>query len=120
MSIFLKGCGNHIKVGEHLLCDFTDGLVPIALFIHLNEVTVFCPSCTVHNKWNIVLVCNLGNLSDILHGNSLSAYRVIGNCRINQRNILHTYSLNQLVELINVHISLKRILLIFSALWYLK
>ena len=56
------------------------------------------------------------DLADVCHGDSLTANRIVRDAGEDQRNIFHTDSLNQLLELFNIHIALEGVLLIVPAL----
>ena len=116
MTVLFQRSGNHIEEGEHFFGNFGDGLVCISGLVHLDEIAVLCPSCTVHHERNVILMCNLGNFSHILHGNCLAADRIIGNGCVDEGHVLNTDCLNQLQQLFNVHIAFERIDLILAAL----
>ena len=116
MAVLLGGHGEAVAVGEHLGSDLGDGLVGIAFLVDLDEVAVLRPAGHVEHEGNIVLLGDLGSLPDGLHGNGLAADGIIGDGGVDQRHVLRTHGLDQLLQLGNIHIALEGILLVHAAL----
>ena len=119
MAVLLGGHAEAVAVGEHLGGDLGDGLVGIAVFIHLDEVAVFSPASDVEDQGDVVLVRNAVDLTDVAHGDRLAADGVVGDAGENQRDILRADSGDELLELFDVHVALERVLLVLAAFGYL-
>ena len=116
VTVFLGGHGEAVAVGEHLGGDLGDGLVGIALFIHLDEVAVLSPAGHVEDQGDVVLMSDAVDLADVAHGDGLAADGVVGDAGEDQGHVLGTDGLDQLLQLLNVHVALERVLLILAAL----
>ena len=116
MAVLLGGHGEAIAIREHFCGDLSDGFIGVALFIHFDEVAVLGPAGDIEHKGNIIFLGHLRCFADGSHGNSLPADGVIGDRRVNKRDILGADLLNEFDKLRDVHIALERILLIMAAL----
>ena len=58
------------------------------------------------------------DLLDVRHGDRLAAYRIVRDAAEYQRHVLRTDALDELLELLNVHIALERVLLVAAAFGY--
>ena len=63
VAVFFGRHAETVAVAEHLCRDLSDALVFVALFIHLDEVSVFCPSCRIQYERDPVAVGYLAYLS---------------------------------------------------------
>ena len=56
------------------------------------------------------------DLPDVGHGDGLTADGVVGDAGEHQRHVLGTHALDQLLQLLDVHVALERVLLVSAAL----
>ena len=118
VAVLLSGHGECVAVGEHLGSDLSDGLVSVAFLIHLDEVSVLSPASGIEYQRDVVLMRNAVDFLQVAHGNGLAANRVVGDAGEDQRNVLRTYALNQLLQLLDIHVALERVLLVTAAFRY--
>ena len=118
VAVLLSGHGECVAVREHLGSDLSDGLVSVAFLIHLDEVSVLSPASGIEYQRDVVLMRNAVDLLQVAHGNGLAANRVVGDAGEDQRNVLRTYALNQLLQLLDIHVALERVLLVTAAFRY--
>ena len=116
VAVLLGGHGEAVAVGEHFRGDLGDGFILIAGLVHLDEVAVLRPAGHVEDQGDVILVSHPVDLLDIRHGDGLAADGVIGDAGENQRHVLGADALDQLLQLVDVHVALERVLLIASAL----
>jgi len=115
VAVLLGGHGEAVAVAEHLGSDLGNGLIGIAFFVDLDEVAVLSPTSNVEHEGNVILLSDLGSLTNGLHGNSLAADGIVGDGGIDQGYILGADSLDQLLQLLNIHIALEGVLLVHAA-----
>ena len=116
VAVLLGGHGEGVAVGEHLGGDLGDGLVLVAGFVHLDGVSVLSPAGHVEDQRNIVLVGHAVDLADVGHGDRLAADWVVGDTGEDQGDVLHAHGVDQLLQLLDVHVALEGILLVLAAL----
>ena len=61
---------------------------------------------------------NAVDFLQVCHRNRLAAYRVVGDAGEDQRNILRANALDQLLQLVDIHVALERVLLVLAAFRY--
>ena len=118
VAVLLGGHGEGVAVGEHLGGDLSDGLVGVAVLVHLDEVGVLGPAGDVEHQGDVVLVGHAVDLADVGHGDGLAADGVVGDAGEDQGHVLGTAGLNQLLQLLDVHVALEGVLLVLAALGY--
>ena len=118
MTVLLGGHGECIAILEHFSCNLRDRLVGIAVLVHLDEVCILSPASGIEYHRNLILMRNAVDFLQVCHGNRLAANRVVGNAGENQRNVLGADALDQLLELLDVHVALEGVLLILAAFRY--
>ena len=116
MTVLLGGHGEGIAVGEHFRGDLRDGLIGVALLVHLDKVAVFRPAGHIEHHRDIVAVGHPVDLLDVVHGNGLPTHGVIRDAAEDQRHILRPHAFNELLQLFDVHVALEGVLLIAAAL----
>ena len=116
VAVLLGGHGEAVAVGEHLGGDLGDGLILVAGLVHLDEVGVLGPTGGVQDVGDVVLVGDLRGGPQVSHGDGLAADGVVGDAGEHQGHILGTHGLDQLLQLLGVHVALERVLLIGAAL----
>ena len=116
VAVLLGGHGEAVAVREHFRGDLGDGFVLIAGLVHLDEVAVLRPAGHVEDQGDVILPGNPVNLLDVAHGDGVAADGVIGDAGEDQGHILGADALDQLLQLVDVHVALERVLLIASAL----
>ena len=116
VAVLLGGHGEGVAVGEHLAGDLGDGLVGVAFLVHLDEVAVLGPAGNVEHQRNVILMRHAVDFPDVGHGDGLTADGVVGDAGEHQRHVLGTNTLDQLLQLLDVHVALERVLLVRAAL----
>ena len=116
VAVLLGGHGEGVAVGEHLAGDLGDGLVGVAFLVHLDEVAVLGPAGNVEHQRNVILMRHAVDFPDVGHGDGLTADGVVGDAGEHQRYVLGTHGLDQLLQLLDVHVALERVLLVRAAL----
>ena len=116
VAVLLGGHGERVAVLEHLGGDLGDGLVLIAGLVHLDEVGVLSPAGGIEHQGDVVLVGHAVDLLQVRHGDGLAADRVVGDAGEDQGHVLGADALNQLLQLLDVHVALEGVLLVLAAL----
>ena len=107
--VFLRAHGAAIGIGENFLCDGKQRAVALARFALLNEIRVFSKAACINNQRNMVLLQNLFYCADIGKRHRLPAAGVVGNGDNGKRNLLAPGFFNHGLELVDVHVALKRV-----------
>ena len=92
------------------------GLISVAVLVHLDEVAVLRPAGHVEDQGDVILPGNPVNLLDVAHGDGVAADGVIGDAGEDQGHILGADALDQLLQLVDVHVALEGVFLILAAL----
>ena len=76
-TVFLGRHRHRVSIREHLASDFSNRLILITLFAGLDEISIFNEACRVHIYGYAILMAKGANLTNILHRNGLTTYRVV-------------------------------------------
>ena len=75
-TVFLAAHRTAVRIAEHFMYDFFDGLIRITRLLLFNKVSVFYTACCIIEDFDAVLLCQSAYFFHVFERNGLTSCKV--------------------------------------------